>query len=136
LAHETKPESYAIIIKNTFEYGYEKKYGEAWWGNGPARQALNSVALHSGRVAQSLIADEVLGRVGGAGFSEKQGWYFHDLRILLQNLLTNPACPDDKAEPLGEALSMVNEISHRTDTEPKQVAAYASSGEAESSMPR
>jgi serine/threonine protein kinase len=136
LAHETKPDSYTIIIKNTFEYGYEKQYGEAWWGNGPARQALNSVALHSGRVAQSLIADEVLGRVGGAGFSEKQGWYFHDLRILLQNLLTNPACPDDKAEPLGKALSMVNEISHQTDSGPKQVAAYAPSGEAESSMPR
>ncbi len=136
LAHEMKPETYAIIVKNTFEYGYEKQYGEAWWGNWPARQALNSVALHCDRDAQSLIADEVLGRVGGAGFSEKQRWYFHDLRILLQNLLTNPACPDEKAEPLGKALSTVNEISHQTDGGPKQVAADASSGEAEGSMPQ
>jgi hypothetical protein len=63
-----------------------------------------------------LIADEVLGRVGGPGFNEKQGWYFHDLRILLQNLLINPAGSGDKAEPLGKALSMVNEISHQTET--------------------
>ncbi|MFB3737337.1 MAG: hypothetical protein ACE14W_00050 [Candidatus Velamenicoccus archaeovorus] len=117
MAHETKPEPYAIIVKNTFEHGYEKQYGEAWWGNGPARQPLNSVALHCDRVAHSLIADEVLGRVEGTGFIEKQGWYFHDLRVLLQSLLTNPACPDDKAEALGKALTRVNEISHQTETE-------------------
>jgi len=136
LAQEMKPKSYATIVENTFEYGYEKQYGENWWGNSPARQALNSVALHCGRDAQSLIADVVLGRVAGAGFSEKQRWYFHELRTLLQNLLTNPACPDDKAEPLGQALSTVNEISHQTDGGPKQVAADAFGGEDEGSMPQ
>jgi serine/threonine protein kinase len=113
LAHETKPRNYADIVKYTFEYGFEKQYAEAWHGNGPAREALKAASLICGRDAHELIANEVLGRLPGPALVDKPGWYFHDLRILLQNLLTNPACSDEKAEPLGKALSTVNEVSHQ-----------------------
>lgn len=116
LGHESKPDYYRQIVKHTFEYGYEKQYAEAWHGNGPAREALSAVALVCGSEAHSLIATEALEQVGRATLDTKPGWYFHDMRILLQNLLTNTACSDEQAEPLGKALSTVNEVSHQPAT--------------------
>lgn len=113
LGHETSLEQYAKVVRNTFEYGYEKQYGERWQGNGPARSALGSVALECDSEPHKIIASEVLSRLDAAQLENKPGWYFHDLRILLQNLLTNAACEDEIAEPVGKALTRVNEISHQ-----------------------
>jgi hypothetical protein len=113
LAHESSLEQYSRVVANTFEYGYEKRYGERWHGNGPARAGLSKVALGCDRDAHKVIAREVLSRLDSAQLEDKPGWYFHELRILLQNLLTNATCDDDVADPLGKALTAINEISHQ-----------------------
>lgn len=112
LAHETDAERYASIVQQTFEYGYEKQYGDAWLGNDAARRSLGEVALACGSDAHGIVADEVLSRLEGPSLEDKPGWYYHDLRILLQNLLTNPDCATSRAGSLGAGLSRINEISH------------------------
>ena len=50
---------------------------------------------------------------GTTNLASKPRWYFHDLRILLQNLLANPHCTDDDADALGQELEKVNSLSHK-----------------------
>ncbi len=112
LAHAVPEFAYGTIVEYGIEYGYRKQYGDAWIGNGPARAALAEVALTSNKSAHDLIATGAIGLVEGAPAPSHRGWYFHDLRGLLQNLLINPECHEPAAQKLASALQHVNEVSH------------------------
>jgi hypothetical protein len=112
LAHDSDEEDYKRIVDYALRYGYEKQYGEAWHGHAPTRVELNEAALICGNQAHSVITDAVLDLVGDGTLEGRPGWYFHDLRILLQDLLTNPVCDPTDATSLGRALSEVNKASH------------------------
>jgi serine/threonine-protein kinase len=112
LSHGTDDADYHRIVSYAIEYGYEKQYGEKWHGNGPVRTALNDAALSCGEASHGVIADAVLALVQDSELATRAGWYFHDLRVLLQNLLINPGCGLEKAKALGDALNSVNAVSH------------------------
>jgi serine/threonine-protein kinase len=112
LTHMANVETYRSIVGYAFEFGYDKQFGEKWHGNGPARTALNDVARMCGQQAHEIISDAALSRIADESLRERARWYFHDLRILLQMLLVNPACGEDHASTIGDALVKVNELSH------------------------
>jgi serine/threonine protein kinase len=117
LAHDGPLSQYEIIVNFAFEYGYQKSYAQSWQGNGPTRTALNDVAVTCGRDPHSLITAGALKLANENDVASKPGWYVHDLRQLLQRLLTNPICADHDAESLGTALSDLNEKTHTSGTE-------------------
>jgi hypothetical protein len=112
LAHPIDDDIYRQIVSYAFDYGYEKQFGEKWYGNGPARSALGGVSLVCGIQAHKAISTAALSRIDNDGLEGRSGWYFHDFRILLQKLLTNPVCGEDQAKQLGVALTRVNKLSH------------------------
>lgn len=112
LAHLDGEDEYAKVVAYAFEYGYHKRYGESWQGDGLNRAALNDVALTCGDKAHTVIATSALELVADADLVDRPGWYFHDLRVLLQNLLINPVCAKEQADAVGDALTRVNALSH------------------------
>ena len=114
VGHLGKREHYEQIVRHTMEYAYQKQYGEAWHGNAPAREALNSTSLVSGSGPHLQIAEEALALVARIDLKSKPKWYLHDLRVLLNNLCVNSSCSEGHAEKLGAALRHVNEVSHKT----------------------
>jgi serine/threonine protein kinase len=111
LAHTEVKGPYEDIVRHAFIYGYEKKYGDTWIGNALIRTALNDVARTCESRAHGIISKGAI-RLADADDPVIQGWYSHDLRILLQSLLINPNCDDDAATEIGSALEHVNEVSH------------------------
>jgi hypothetical protein len=112
VAHTIGGNGYEKVVTYAFEYGYEKWYGETWQGNPATRSALNDVSLICGEEAHALISNAALALVNTEALKDRAGWYFHDLRILLQNLLINPVCSADQAESIGLSLTQVNSLSH------------------------
>lgn len=111
LAHDSG-DAYALVVQYAFEYGYEKRYAENWHGHGPTRSALNDVALICDAPSHATISRAVRVIADEDSLAARAGWYFHDLRVLLQNLLINPVCDADEANALGRALGLVNRLSH------------------------
>lgn len=111
LSHTDGSTPYEEVVKNALVYGYEKRFGETWQGDAATRTALNEVALTCTEPTHIAVSSRVLELVADPGLADRAGWYFHDLRILLQKLLINPAS-GERAVSLGEALTRVNELSH------------------------
>lgn len=106
LSHTDDSADYERIVEDAITYGYKKRFGESWQGDGPARAALNDVALICADTAHSALSEAVLRLVADPELATRPGWYFHDLRILFQRLL-NPVC-GERATALGDALTKVN----------------------------
>ena len=58
------------------------------------------------------VCGTLLAYLGVQRLDEKNRWYFHDLRRLLQSLLANPASRDKDAEEIATRLDEVNQMSH------------------------
>ncbi len=112
LAYTGDTGEYGRIVEAAVDYGYFKQYGENWKGNQPTRAALNDVALSCQGASHQLLTEAALGLCGTTDLADQQGWYTHDLRVLLQQLLTNPSCDDNAADKLGDALDRLNETTH------------------------
>jgi hypothetical protein len=112
LSHPGDLAQFERLTSYAIDYGYKKQFGENWWGDGPTRAALNTVALACGDSAHEVLASAVIELTEEPDIEARAGWYFHDIRVLLQNLLTNPVCGEARAASLGVALTRINEISH------------------------
>lgn len=117
VAQQTNSAYYGGILTNAFDYGYKKVYGDRWQGSPQLRSALNQAALEA-RTSHRVFCTGLLAFISDdVTFEDHDKWYYHDLRILLQNLLANTHCTDEHAGLLGEHLERVNELSHRTQSQ-------------------
>jgi len=114
VGHEANMDHYKIIIEFAFSYGYEKQYGETWFGNDSIRFYLAEVILSCIENVHEIITNTVVTFFEPIVLSDKQKWYLHDLRILLQSSLTNPVCTEENSKILGNFLTDVNVLSHET----------------------
>lgn len=112
LAHPGDETQFQRLVTYAIDYGFKKQVGENWWGDGPTRSALNSASLVCGEPAHEVISSAVISLTEEQDVETRPGWYFHDMRGLLQNLLTNPVCGEDRATALGAALARINALSH------------------------
>jgi serine/threonine protein kinase len=111
-AHSKADDDFRFVVENALLFGYEYLYGE-WTGNNRPREALNDVAIVALADAHALLSQATLEFLASRpDLESKPKWYFHDMRLLLQNLLANTNCRDEHADPLGERLTQVNGLSH------------------------
>lgn len=111
IAHSADEKDYQYIVEKTFHYGYNKTYGEDWQGDRALRETLNDVAIFCPSAPHSIITIETLGLIAKhPDLASAEGWYHHDLRVLLQNLLANEYCSDAHAEELGDRLNKLNSM--------------------------
>ena len=102
------------IVDKGLKYGFSIEYGEKWIGNPQIREALRNVGIECHQPAHKVLCEKVLEFLEQEqDIENKQRWFYHDMRILLQNLLANGCCIDEKAEQLGKRLDQINEISHK-----------------------
>lgn len=113
VAQDASSDDYEFYVAQALQYGYETDYSDRWTGNSAIRIALSHVALESKHGPHMIISKQLLQFVGdGSRLEDKDKWYYHDLRILLQYLLANSNCTADNASGLGMLLERVNTISH------------------------
>lgn len=108
---------YPFIIEQALKFGYETEYSTGWRGNSGIRNTLNSISLICHPESHRIITQKTLAHWTNIdGIREKDSWYRHDLRDLLQNLLANNQCPDDISGDIADKLDRLNEVSHQTTT--------------------
>jgi serine/threonine-protein kinase len=107
VGYKTREKYYRFVIEQSFDYGYEKQYNGNWKGNAQIRDALNNVATLCDELAHKVICETLFNFVENQSLDSKESGYYHDLKILLQNLLLNIHCADEYVERLGEHLEKV-----------------------------
>lgn len=112
VGHGSRILDYAYIVQHALVYGFERKYSDVWTGNAMVRDALNDVAPVVEPEMHHAVCETLLPYLDDQRLHDKERWYFHDIRILLQNLLANGSCRDDDAEQLAARLDEVNRLSH------------------------
>lgn len=106
---------YSFIVKNGLEYGFSIKYGDRWIGKPEIREALVNAAIACPQSTHKVLSDNLLEFINNRDDLEnKEHWFYHDMRTIIQNLLANSCCLDANAVSLGECLDKINEISHHS----------------------
>jgi serine/threonine protein kinase len=101
-------EEYKQFATPALHWGFEKEF-EGRVGREPLRHAAVDAAFVARGDAYDVLADEFLQYMKNVTLSEKEDWYLHSLRELIQSMMANPEC-DSTATELGEALREVNRI--------------------------
>ncbi|GJQ22149.1 MAG: hypothetical protein HBSIN02_25040 [Bacteroidia bacterium] len=113
LGHFSPKPDFPFIVEKAVEFGYETRYTTLWTGNISIRNTLNASALTCHSEPHRIITEKTLAHWTNIDtVTQKESWYHHDLRVLLQNLLANNQCPDDLSTTLAEKLDRLNELTH------------------------
>lgn len=111
VGYRTREKDYAYVIEQSLDYGYEKQSNGTWIGHSQIRETLNQVAIECHELAHRIITEKLLFFLGNLETIEaKDKGYYHDLKILLQNLLANVHCADEYAEQLSEYFDKVSQL--------------------------
>lgn len=102
---------YKFIADSGFKYGFDLNYSETWVGNPDIRTELGKISLTCSPNIHKVISDSLFAFYSKEKLSGKEGWYWHDIRIIVQNLLTNTACSDETGGKLATILEDVIELS-------------------------
>lgn len=102
---------YESITRAAFEWGYDKSYGPNWNGDEDIRDGLVESAKAANEVAHGVLSTTFLEFVGPKSLPTLPGWYSHDLRLLVMNLLANTNCTD-VADKLADMYDRINAASH------------------------
>jgi serine/threonine protein kinase len=111
LARFEGPGEYELIARSAFEWGFDKSYGPNWHGDEDIREGLIEAAKGANESAHGVLSSTFLKFVNPKVLAELPGWYSHDLRLLVMNLLANTNC-DAAADNLATAYDRINEASH------------------------
>lgn len=111
LAINEPEDQYRPIVEAAYEWGFEKIFGRDWRGDEGIRDALTDAAKVAPSAGHTVLSKALINFLGRIGLEGKKGWYYHDLRVNLINLLANPHC-ETAADELAELYNQVNEISH------------------------
>ncbi|MBF0295554.1 MAG: serine/threonine protein kinase [Magnetococcales bacterium] len=105
--------NYQFIVSSALEYGFEKQYSEKWFGNPEIRDALILSSKEYDKESHACTTEELLKFFNNLkNFENKDKWYYHDLRSILNNLLVNDVCSDQHSDAIGDLLDKVNNFSH------------------------
>ncbi len=99
--------NYRFISSKSFEYGFDKKFGETWTGNPSIRQELGKIALTTEHNQHKFLAEELLTYLAAKGLHGKEDWFLGDFKTIIQNLLANDQCDENTANKLGDTLEKV-----------------------------
>ena len=101
-------DSYKEVVKPAFEWAFEKEF-EGRRGREPIRTALEQAAFLARDRAYEVLKDECLAHCSKVDFEQKEEWYLHMVREVVEALMANPACEAGAVE-LGEVFRKINKI--------------------------
>jgi len=101
-------EEYRGIVIPAIEWGFKRKFnGEI--GRETLRRALEQAAYDSRSEAHDVLKEEFAKFLKDTDFTDKEEWYLHVVRKVIQTLLANPSCTTG-ATKLAAILRQVNQI--------------------------
>jgi len=99
-------EDYKEIVVPAVEWASEKPFGK-WMGKQTLRTALDEAASEAHGEAHAILRDEITELISRISLDDKEGWYLHALREVIQSIMSNPACVDGSTE-LKKAFREIN----------------------------
>jgi serine/threonine protein kinase len=112
-------ESYREIVYPSFRWAFEKDF-DGRIGREPLRKTLEEAAFLARDGAYEVLKDEFLSFFKTIDLENKEDWYLHTMREVIEALMANPTCDLGAAE-LGEAFRKVNQIQR---SRPRRQSAY------------
>jgi len=100
------PDEYRSIVAPAFDWGFNKKFGD-YLGKEALRNALERAAYEAHATAHAVLREEFAAFIGEIDLGQKEDWYLHCLRRIIQTLMANPCCSVG-ADKLAESLRSVN----------------------------
>ena len=111
LALHMPTERYHPIAEAALRMGFEyRRPGGEWVGDRHVRDAINEAAIKVGTANHAVLSDCLGSLLQATQLQDKEGWFFHAVRELLDRLLANPACSDDHAVKLAEHRQEINRL--------------------------
>lgn len=105
-------DSYERIAGPAFERAFEYEY-DGRLGRKGLRTAIDMAAAAARGEVFEVLVNAAVKFVQSIPLDEREGWYLHGLRDILQSLLANPACTKGAVEIAG-ALRAVNKAQRKT----------------------
>lgn len=99
-------DEYRQIVVPAIQWGFERTF-DGHLGRDSLRRALERAAYSGRAQAHQVLCDEFGKFLKDPALDEKDDWYLHAVRRVLQTLLANPACTSGAAD-LVDALKRVN----------------------------
>jgi hypothetical protein len=90
------PDDYREIVQPAIEWGFEKRFGP-WIGKQTVRTALDEAASEARGEAHVIIREAITDLLQRTDLAEKEGWFLHALREVVQSIMANPACDEGSA---------------------------------------
>jgi len=90
-------QDYKEIVVPAIVWAFEKKF-VVRLGKESLRDALEEAAFDSRGDAHEVLMEEFIKFLKRADLEDKEGWYLHAIREVIQSLMANPACTESSPE--------------------------------------
>lgn len=115
-------EDYREVVIPALEWGFTREFG-SYLGRPSVRAALEQAAYEARGEAHEVLNAELAAFLSKIGLEEKEEWYLHALRELIEALLANPVSVDGTTE-LASFLRKLNKV-HRAKAAAKASRQYS-----------
>lgn len=112
LAINDTKEHYPEIINYAFEWGFEKIYSNEYIGNSNIRESIIDACKIQIDRTHDVLSTQFNEFINDKKFTQKDGWYNHDIRKIAQALLANPKCSSSNADRIATFLIKFNKETH------------------------
>jgi len=102
-------DQYREIVNPAIQWGFEIKFYGTSIGRESIRDALEQAAFVARDGAYEVLMEETLAYLKGVDLNDKEDWYLHKVREVIEALMANPEC-DAGASELGEILRNTNKV--------------------------
>lgn len=102
---------YELVSQAAFTWGFDKSYGPNWQGDQDIREGLVEAARDVNESAHTVLSQAFLDFVDSKSLADLPGWYSHDLRLIVMNLLANTHC-GNAADKLAAVYDQINVARH------------------------
>jgi len=90
-------EDYREIVGPAIRWSFELRFGD-WTGRPNIRRELERAAYEARADAHTVLREEFSKYLKNVDLNEKEDWYLHSVRQILQTLMANPSCTTGTAE--------------------------------------
>jgi hypothetical protein len=93
-------EDFQKIVGPSLDHGFEVEYEFNRAGDERIREALNAASMAVAQPNHAAMCDELIAWVNARNLDSRPGWFYHELRELVEHLMANPVCEDSHASQL------------------------------------
>ena len=102
-------EAYREIVHPAIQWAFEMSFDDKI-GRESNRKSLEEAAFVARDGAYEILTEEILGYLKDVDFKDKEDWYLHTLRDVVESLMANQECTAASAESLGVIFRNINRV--------------------------